>query len=312
MIRYLRHKEIDTAKWDDCIQKSVNGMVYARSWYLNIVTPGWEALEQDDYSAVFPLPCASRCGIRYLRQPFFTQQLGLFSREPLSEEAVTAFLQAIPPRYRFAELNLNSFNRVNHQLFDTGIRRNHEMELVQSYEILSGRYSQNVKRNLRKAVDTGVMIRRKIEPEELIRLFSHNFGRKEGKLSYRDYMTINQLIIHSLRQDSGIVMGASQREGTLDAAAFILRDQNRYYFLFSATDYQTRDNGAMFLLIDTFIREHSNRPMILDFEGGHDPNLGRFYKSFGALETGYPVVRINRLSPLVKTGVKWIKKIRGK
>jgi hypothetical protein len=312
MIRYLRHNEIDYAMWDRCIERSVNGIVYAYSWYLDIVSPGWEALEEDDYTSVFPLPCFSKLGISYLRQPFFTQQLGLFSMNPLSEEAVTAYLNAIPTRYRFAEIHLNTFNRVNSSLFSVEMRRNHELELVRHYEAIAAGYSQNTRRNIRKATEAGVTVRRKIDPDDLIRLFRDNFGKKKGRLAYRDYLTITRLITHSLRNSAGLIIGAGTEPEKLDAAAFFLKDKNRFIFLFSASDFATRDNGAMFLLLDTFIREHCNRPMILDFEGGHVPNLGRFYKNFGASESGYPVVRLNRLSPLMDTGLTLYKKIRGK
>jgi hypothetical protein len=311
MIRYLKHNEIDFTKWDRCIDRSVNGLVYSKSWYLDIVSPGWEALEADDYQTVFPLPCVSKFRIHYLRQPFFTQQLGLFSTGPLSEETVTTFLKAIPAKYRFMEIHLNSFNRVDSSLFEVEMRRNHELELVRNYESLSAGYSQNTRRNIRKALESGVTVRRKIDPDDLIRLFRDNFGMKEGKLTYKDYLTITRLIMHSLRHSAGIIMGAGAGSETLDAAAFFLKGLNRYIFLFSASDYATRENGAMFLLLDTFIREHCDRPVILDFEGGHDPNLGRFYKSFGAVESGYPMVRIKRLSPLMDTGLAFYKKIRG-
>jgi hypothetical protein len=312
MIRYLRHKEIDPEKWDRCIGQSVNGIVYACSWYLDIVSPGWEALVQDDYTSVFPLTGTSKMGIHYLRQPFFTQQLGLFSTALLSEEAVTAFLDAIPTKYRFAEINLNSFNRVDPKRFDTVVRRNHELQLVQPYDTLAARYSLNTQRNIRKAVASGVTVKRKVDADDLIRLFRENFGKKEGKLAYRDYLVITRLITHSLRNSAGIIMGASPDERSLDAAAFFLKDRSRFIFLFSATNFATRDNGAMFLLVDTFIREHCNRPVLLDFEGGNDPGLGRFYKSFGAAETGYPAVRINRLPPLLDTGRLLTNRIRGR
>jgi len=312
MIQYLNHPDIDKLKWDDCINRSVNSVIYAHSWYLDIVSPGWEALVQDDYTSVFPLTGTSKMGLHYLRQPFFTQQLGLFSTALLSEEAVTAFLDAIPTKYRFAEINLNSFNRVDPKRFDTVVRRNHELQLVQPYDTLAARYSLNTQRNIRKAVASGVTVKRKVDADDLIRLFRENFGKKEGKLAYRDYLVITRLITHSLRNSAGIIMGASPDERSLDAAAFFLKDRSRFIFLFSATNFATRDNGAMFLLVDTFIREHCNRPVLLDFEGGNDPGLGRFYKSFGAAETGYPAVRINRLPPLLDTGRLLTNRIRGR
>ncbi len=309
MINYLRHNEIDMVKWDACIEASVNGLIYARSWYLDIVSPGWEALVSDDYSMVFPLTGAVKLRIHYLRQPFFTQQLGLFSTGLLSEELVTEFLSAIPSKYRFVEINLNAFNKVDASLFETKLHRNHELELVRPYETLADGYSKNVRRNLRKAVEGGVAVNRKTDPDDLIRLLRDNYGKREGKLSYKDYITATRLITHSIRNSSGIVMGAGTER--LDAAAFFLQDRNRFIFLISASDYETRDNGAMFMLIDTFIREHANRPVILDFEGGNDPGLSRFYKSFGAVETGYPLVWINRLPAFMNKGFAVYKKYRG-
>lgn len=312
MIRFLKYKEIDFGKWDDCLRRSVNGLIYARSWYLDIVSPGWEALVQNDYECIFPLTGASKMGIRYLRQPFFTQQLGLFSTGPLSAGNVSEFLNAIPSSYRFAEIQLNAFNQVEPGPYEIITRKNHELELIRPYEAISAGYSQNTARNIRKALDSGVTVKRKIDPDDLIRLFRENYGRKESKLAYRDYLTITRLITHSLRNSAGIIMGASDHPDRLDAAAFFLSDADRYIFLFSASDFKTRTNGAMFLLVDTFIREHCNRPVILDFEGGSDPGIGRFYKSFGAVETSYPMVRINRLPALLDTGLGVFRRFRGK
>jgi hypothetical protein len=48
MIKYLRQDEINVDKWDQCISHSVNGMIYAFSWYLDIVNNRWEALVEGD------------------------------------------------------------------------------------------------------------------------------------------------------------------------------------------------------------------------------------------------------------------------
>jgi len=52
MIVYYKHNQIDFERWDKVITNSQNGLVYALSWYLNIVTPGWEALIEDDYEYI--------------------------------------------------------------------------------------------------------------------------------------------------------------------------------------------------------------------------------------------------------------------
>ncbi|TSA27769.1 MAG: GNAT family N-acetyltransferase [Bacteroidetes bacterium] len=295
MIKYVTHSQIDKARWDHCIRQSVNSLVYGFSWYLDRVSPGWDGLVENDYRSVFPLTCRRKYGIHYLSQPFFTQQLGLFSTGLLSPDLVARFLEAIPKKFKLAEIHLNSMNKVTPGQFNVMSRLNHELELMYTYEDVSKNYSQNTRRNIRKALDAGVDVRKRISADELITLFRSNFGRRERNMRYRDYITIERLIRYSLTQASGILLGAGNRKDHLDAGAFFLQDRNRFILLLGASDFATRDNGAMFLLIDTFIREHAGQPGLLDFEGGNDPDLGRFYKGFGARETTYPFVRISRI-----------------
>ena len=54
-IQYLTHYQIDKAKWDDCIGKADNGLIYAYSFYLDQMSKNWDALVLNDYAAVMPL-----------------------------------------------------------------------------------------------------------------------------------------------------------------------------------------------------------------------------------------------------------------
>ena len=124
-IRYLTHSEIDSGKWDACISKAFNGMVYAYSWYLDTVCEYWEALVEDDYKSVFPLTWKKKMGIYYLFQPFFAQQLGIFSQKLLNEEIVSSYIEAIPNKYHFVEINLNAFNKLNQSIYNCITNKNH-------------------------------------------------------------------------------------------------------------------------------------------------------------------------------------------
>ena len=66
MIRYLKNHEINTEKWDECIMNAFNGIVYAYSWYLDIVHETWDALIEGDYERVMPLPVSEKCGVSYI------------------------------------------------------------------------------------------------------------------------------------------------------------------------------------------------------------------------------------------------------
>ena len=182
MIQYLKHPDIDKSKWDDCINRSVNTIIYAHSWYLDIVSPGWDALVEDEYVTLFPLTHNRKFGVSYLFQPYFTQQLGLFTRNHLTEKLVSDFLDSIPRKFRFVEINLNSLNKVDPSLYHTSPRVNLELDMIDTYENLRKNYDQNVKRNLKKAFESSITIQRKVAPDELITLFRENYGSKEKKL----------------------------------------------------------------------------------------------------------------------------------
>lgn len=295
MIRYIRHKDIDLAKWDRCVESSVNRRIYAHSWYLGIVSPGWDALVSDDYRRVFPVTHRLKAGISYLSQPFFAQQLGLFSDVPVQDEELNLFLNELRQRFRLTEIQLNSFNHPDPEQWETVWRKNHELELDSDYELLRKNYPQNTRRNIRKAVDQGVFTRELTNPGELIAMFREGRGDAEGKLRGPDYQRMGQIMHHILLTGQGFLLGAFSSEQQMDAAACFAKDGNRLYFLFAASAPQARDSGAMFYLIDKVIRDHAGRPLVLDFEGGDSADLGRFYKGFGARESLYPLVRINRL-----------------
>ena len=110
-IKYTTYKNIDKAKWDNCILNATNHLIYAEAWYLDIVCPeNWNALILNDYEAVMPLPLKSKMGLTYVQQPIWTQQLGIFSTLKITEQLTTSFLQAIPKKMAMVSLNLNDYN----------------------------------------------------------------------------------------------------------------------------------------------------------------------------------------------------------
>ena len=64
-IKYLCHSKIDFERWDRCVADASNSLIYAESWYLDIVCRRWGGLVGGDYEAVMPLPISRRYGIPY-------------------------------------------------------------------------------------------------------------------------------------------------------------------------------------------------------------------------------------------------------
>lgn len=295
MIKYLENHEIIVKKWDACIEHSVNSRLYAYSWYLNVVHPEWGALVMDDYRAVFPVISRKKMGIQYAFQPVFTQQLGLFTPLLLDQELVQSFLKELFKLFPFVQINLNIHNGLPLDVKYTFPRLNHELDLIYPYDELKKAYSKNLKRNIKKAQKSELSIAKNLSPEAIIQLFKNHKGKTIKAYSSHDYETLARLAYKAISIGKAELWGVYTKQNELCAGAMFFRDSRRFVFLFSATNDEAKSNGAMPYLIDSFIKEHSEYKMILDFEGSMDSNLARFYKSFGSSEIAYPHIYFNRL-----------------
>ncbi len=291
-IKHLRNSEINAIKWDKCIGKAVNGIAYAYSWYLNIVSPDWEALVEDDYKSVMPLTNKKKYGISYLHQPYFTQQLGVFSTDKLNPEITELFLKKIPSKFRFVEIRLNTFNKLNINTFDVSNNITCQMDLIESYDVIKSRYSQNTKRNIKKAVKNQVVVFKGVRPNELIRLRQEN---PVNNLSSQNFDSLRQIFSFAVRCNVGEIYGAYTENNTLCAATFFLTTNNKSIMLIASSSEEGKEKRAAFRIIDEFIRNNAEKPRILDFEGSQIEGVARFFKGFGATPCQFPVVRANRL-----------------
>jgi hypothetical protein len=295
MIQYLQNKNIDRRKWDECIARSFNGIVYAYSWYLDIVSPSWDALINEDYKSVMPLTWRKKYGIKYLYQPFFTQQLGVFSVEKSDTDLVQKFLGEIPEQFSFVEICLNTFNNFSLSGINVKQNRTHELDLIESYENIAKNYSDNLKRNLKKAWNNKLKIVLVNQPDPVIKLFRENRGANVSNLKERDYKTLKILIHQAIERGKAQIIQVMNPQNELCGAAIFMESNNKVVFLFSGLSEEGKNLNAMPFLIDSFIRQNAGKNITLDFEGSNDLNLARFYKSFGSKECHYPQLKINRL-----------------
>ncbi|MBN2614100.1 MAG: hypothetical protein JXR71_00270 [Bacteroidales bacterium] len=296
MIQYLTHAEIDKKKWDHTIDQAFNGNVYAYSWYLDRVHPYWEALIEGDYERVMPLTGNKKWGVHYLFQPFFTQQLGVYSIKILSKEHIIDFIDNIPEKFRFAEYNLNIYNHPDlgspYQLIP---QRNFLLDLIDDYEKLYRHYNSNTKRNLKKSQKHQFSLSKNIKPERIVELFVENKGKEVTDWKQTEYLRLQGLMYMAQYKGKGITYGVFTGKNELCAAAFFLYSNQHLTFLFSGSNKFAKQSGAMTFLFDSVIREYAENQMIMDFEGSNDPGLARFYKGFGAKEVQYKRLVYNKL-----------------
>jgi len=303
-ISYIANKEIDKVKWDNCIANSHNGIIYTYSWYLDIVSPNWDALINNDYSIVFPLTCKKKYGIQYLYQPIFSQQLGIFSKEPLTEEIFNQFLKSIPDKFKFIEINLNIHNYIKSLEYENIDRVTYQLNLHQTYENIRNDYSENTVRNIKKTEKNNIIIKcnnRNID--QLVDFFINTTLKYDKNITKKDYNILNQLVLKIIEKNIGQFYSAFTNDNILCACIFFVNSNNKSIYLFSSADEYAKKHGIMHKLIDTYIKSNSNKNIILDFEGSNILSLARFYASFGAKKYLYLHIKKNNLSKLIS----WIK-----
>ena len=292
MMVHLRYNEIDKQKWDDCVARSYNTLVYAHSWYLDVVSPQWEALVDGDYQAVMPLTWRKRFGIGYLCQPYFVQKLGVFSPEEVTKPQLEAFVEKAKSLFSFAEINLNADNVLD----DMPQHRNYELSLDADYEQIVSHYHDNTRRNLSRAQKSNLVVQDLVDIDKVIALFDVDRRQKIQSFETKSYDILRVLAVKALDRGDGFIRGICDGDGMLLAAAFFVSDGHKLTFLFSGNSAEGKQVQAMTFLIDSVVREYSGSGCILDFEGSDDEGLARFYAGFGSREIGYGSLRYNNMS----------------
>lgn len=301
MIYHLKHQEIDYKKWDDIAQKQA--VPYSCSWYLNSVSPNWEALILDDYKAIMPLTCKKKIGINYLAQPFFTQQSGIMG-DNLSPKIINAFITEIEKKYSYIDINLNEENTpLVHKNKNAFEQINIVLDLNKPFETLFKNFSENTHRMIKKAEKSNLQIQDVESPDELIELFKNTKGKQLKHLNNKAYTNLKRLI-KTCKEHIKVNIKTIQHHNNLLGGAVFFEFNKRIIFFFSALNDIGKQHGAMHFLISETIKKHSEKNFYLDFEGSNNINLARFYKSFGSKEIVYLRYKNNKLP----YPIKWIKK----
>ena len=311
MIRYLKHSEIDSEKWNQAVRNSLSPNVLAEYELLNLLTSDdtWHALVDDDYRAVMPLPTRKKGVLKYVYTPFFLPQMGIFSGNILTSNEIDAFLHEISKHYVLADVLLNEKQALQKQYPSSFI--SYILDLHPAYNELYSHYHENTKRNIK----TGDKLHCRVtvgeeSVEAIISLFRNNRGHgEEVHFREQDYSRLQGVSDYLMSHNLLDVYGVRTNDGQLAAGALFVKDGNRCWFWFSGRDNRLSDVKPMFMLLDAYIRDHAVSDLFLDFNGSSNPNVARLYKGFSSRMLTIPFHRVfknkfwktilsKRLSPL--------------
>jgi len=300
-IQYLTYQQIDKIKWDACIDQSSQPLIYAYSFYLDAMAKQWDALVLNDYEAVMPLTWNKKYGIHYLYQPFCCALLGVFGHA-VTPSLLEHFIGQIPKKFLYLDICFNPGNSITNSSIDHYTRKNFILNLARPYDEIYAGFSDNIKRNIKKAERLNCSVC-KPALAEILQLASLQM-QAFTKVKADDFERFSALYHVLEEKNAAVAYGIVSAEGRLLSSCVFFNWQNRWYYILAGNHPESKSTGASHALINAFIKERAATNCILDFEGSDIASLALFYSSFGAAEEQYPAIRQNRLPMLLR----WLKK----
>jgi len=281
-ISYLKRNDIDTHKWDSCVQNSQAPMIYGISWYLDIMAENWAGMVLGDYKAVLPLIYKSKYGFKYMYRSPLIQQNGLFFSKETNEDLLKEFIENIPKKFKVIEFSFTSgFNYENLNLHRN---INYTLYLNKSYEELSKAIKGNTRRSVNKATRNGMQVEVSSDYSKLIAFKKAN---SVNLLSDEIYSRIELLIKQGLNKELVEIYFVRNSEGLLVASCFFLFYEKTAYYLLSASIKSPQNQGVPALMLNEFIKNHAGTDITLDFEGSNIAGVAKFFSSFGSSPNNY-------------------------
>ncbi|WP_439556428.1 GNAT family N-acetyltransferase [Dyadobacter sp.] len=302
----LTRTQIDDAAWNALVQDSPQCVIYAFTYYLDIVCIDWKALVCSDglgYKIIMPLPIRKSFGFEILYQPIFCQYLGIFSREPLTSEQAEVFLKAVSREYSY--ISAYHFNPENEPLlrglmdlfpeFCMHSNTTHWLNLNQTYSQLTATFKKDRKKSLRKAWEAQWKLVPSTNIHPLIYLFVSNHSQKiPGGVNLNAFNVLESLY-HALNMRAQAELWYAAKEGKIHAGILLVRSGARVIYLFNAADEIGRREHARTFLLDQYFREFCPGDQVFDFESPEVDSVASFYKSFGSKAVPFPAIRKNKL-----------------
>lgn len=295
-IRFVKRKDINEAKWNDCINQSTNTLPYALSWYLDSVAENWDALILEDYMAVMPLVWLRKLGVPCLYQPYYCQQLGVFGTG-VSSTIADRFLKKASGRFPYIHINLHAQINVAEAKMKFKKKTNLLLDLNSSYPTLRKGYSENHRRNVSKAEKARLVFSEVVSIENFQTFYLENVIRTGEKFEKKHEKIFLQLTRRVLDKQYGQIY-AVLLEGRLLAASLVLYHHNRLINVINTSNDDGKKKGASHFLFDGVIKKHANTATLLDFEGSSIPAIARFYQGFGPYQETFYLYQTNILKTI--------------
>lgn len=295
-IRLLKHSEIDKEKWDDCIQKSSNHIIFSESIFLDCVGKHWCGIVEGDYKTVMPVPVINKLGISYLSQPIFSRALYIHSNDGFSAHDL---YQELFTHFSRFDIQVDQEPSIVPRGTIQDKRYYQAICTLRDTTDLTKLYSENHKRNIRKAMKTGLQVCDS-NARTVIEIFSNSKYSLIKELKKDHLSILGNLMTRLSNVNKADFIEVRNNDNQCIAAACFLKSYDRIIYLKGGSTAEGRISGAMHLLMDHALNTYKKDYSIFDFGGSSISGISRFFKGFGADDFVYLRLRSKSILQYLK------------
>jgi hypothetical protein len=296
-LRYLRPDELTA--WDAFVDKSPQGSVFARSWWLGALGAPVHILayfKEGHLLAGLPLYFERRFGVEICTMPKLTQTLGPILAPPNGRhvnaaweemDILGAFAETLarhsivfqafhPALQNWCPFYWNGFTQTS--------RATHIVNLGSIDKVWAG-MAHRTRRAVRNAERNGVTITR-CSPDVVWIAEQKTFAAQRMRVPHSvEYL--QGLWRAANAHGAGECFSAMDAEQQVHAAAFMVWDCNRAYAIAMGGDPKLRGRASTSLLVWHMLQFAAERSPVFDFTGSTLQSVELFLRSFGTTQVPY-------------------------
>ncbi|MGB0999062.1 MAG: GNAT family N-acetyltransferase [Flavobacteriales bacterium] len=284
----LKHQDIDAKAWNACLTKQ-RYRLYTQLWYLDLVSPHWEALVWGDYEAVLALPLNKKVFWTFLQNPLLCQQINISGNQQIVDK--TKLVDYLKSTFDYVSFSsLNQFKDI--------IAKERCNQFLETKTYLETKAKRSLESNLKKAQKAQLNIIETEDVEQVFAFFRAHYHLNSSAISEKQWMFFKHIIDNCHKLSKARLFFVEENQEKV-FAVFGIQEQGVFYYLLNISNEIGRQKGASYFFIDQLIRQNKHIQLI-DFEGSSIKGVQQFYRNFGAKEETYYQYHHNRLPFFLK------------
>ncbi|MEO6127636.1 MAG: hypothetical protein ABIP30_04770 [Ferruginibacter sp.] len=272
------------------------------SFFLDCMAANWDGLVLNDYEAVMPLTWKKKWAIKYLYQPTFIQQGGIYFCGRLTKNIFKEFFIQLEKHFRFAEIALSHANMQMAATLDCQKKEkvNFIVPLKKNYEALHKSYLPNFTKSLRRIKKFNLQYSTSQDYTSAIEMYKEYYFKKLGSATDKDFKGLIKVCKTFNNENKLVMRQVFSVDENLLAVVILLKEAGRLYNIISCITEKGKKLEANYFLYDKIIEEFAGQQLILDMEGSDKKGIADFYEKLNPLNENYLQIKINNLPAVIK------------